>query len=232
MQDLCTPELPHLVLFFTTLNIQKLNFSLSYRKSGHISALNTCKTQPSVRKDSVSQIMSSQALLCLSQVWLKKEKTLILTNFKHDFSRKYLSRLSHFAEKFEVYPYFMYFLQAVYQLFSSSTVLRKIFFFLFSYSCFFPWCLECSWFRLMHVTGIVNWNEGWLHANKNTLLTPCFTHSSSSKWLMEWLEGRFVWMPEIILCCQDPGKAAEKHLPMFTSPCSASNIYCVHFAAV
>lgn len=74
MQDLCTPELPHLVLFFTTLNIQILNFSLSYRKSGHISALNTCKTQPSVRKDSVSQIMSSQALLCLSQVGLKKRK--------------------------------------------------------------------------------------------------------------------------------------------------------------
>lgn len=232
MQDLCTPELPHLVLFFTTLNIQILNFSLSYRKSGHISALNTCKTQPSVRKDSVSQIMSSQALLCLSQAGLKKRKLsswliLSMTSAENIWvDCLILQRNLRFTPTLCIFckQYINYFLLPL-----SS---ERFFSFFFSDSCFFPWRLECCWFRLMHVTGIVNWNEGWLHANKNTLLIPCFTHSSSSKWLMEWLEGMFVWMPEIILCCQDPGRAAEKHLPMFTSPCSASNIYCVHFAAV
>lgn len=159
-----------------------------------------------------------------------------MINFTHDFSRKCLNRLPHFAEKFEIFPCFMSFLQAIPQLFYSSTILRNLFFFLFSDSCFFAWGLECCWFRLMHVTGIVNWSEGWLHANKSTLLTPCFTHSSSSsssKWLMEWLEGRFVWMAETILCCcQGPGTAAEEHLLIFTSPCSASNIYCVSLASI
>lgn len=97
---------------------------------------------------------------------------------------------------------------------------QKVFFFLFSDSCFFPWGLECCWFRLMHVTGIVNWNEGWLHANKSTLLTPCFTHSSSSKWLMEWLEGRFVdaWNRPLLL--SGSGESSRKasayiHISLF-----------------
>lgn len=104
----------------------------------------------------------------------------------------------------------------------------EIFFFLFfSNSCFFSWGLECCLFGLMCVTGVGNWNEGWLHANESSPLSPCFTHSSS-KWLMEWPEGRAARMGETVLCCcQDSVRAAGKLPPIFTSLCSASNFYWV-----
>lgn len=104
---------------------------------------------------------------------------------------------------------------------------QKYFSFFSSDSWFFLWGLECCLFRLMCVTGIGSWNEEWLHANGRTSLAPRFTHCSS-KWLMEWLEGRFVWIGKTILCCcQDPRRAAGKHSPIFAPFCSASNIYCL-----
>lgn len=150
-----------------------------------------------------------------------------MINFNHDSVRKCLKRLPHPADKFVFCPCCMSFLKATPLLLPSSTVFRNLFLSFFSNSCFFSWGLECCLFGLMCVTGVGNWNEGWLHANESSPLSPCFTHSSS-KWLMEWLEGRIAQMRETVLCCcQDSVRAAGKLPPIFTSLCSASNFYCV-----
>lgn len=163
------------------------------------------------------------------QIWWKMQTPSLI----HVSSRKCSNRFPHLMEKFGVCPCFMSFLQAIPLLLSSSTILRNIFLFFFPDSCFFPWGLACCLFTLMHMTGVGNGNEGWLHANESTPLAPCITCSSSSKWLMEWLEGRFAWLGETILCCyQDWGRAAGKHPPIFTSLCSASNTYSVPLASV